>query len=77
MPPVIRPNLITHSPPPPLQVPGGPQQALYVTAKVGGVAQLLLELRFTPGVPGVDATFKSERLDMAPLAFDMLTGLLM
>ncbi len=58
------------------QVPGSAQQALYITAKAGGVAQLLMELRFTPGVPGVDAAFKSERPDMAPLAFEMLGSLL-
>jgi hypothetical protein len=57
-------------------VPGSSQQALYITCKAGGVAQLLMELRFVPGAPGVDAAFKSERADMAQLTFEMLTSLL-
>lgn len=35
-----------------------------------GPAQLLLELRFTRGAPGVDAAFKSARPELAPLVFE-------
>jgi hypothetical protein len=46
-----------------------------VTARLPGVAgapptQLLLELRLTRGAPGVDAAFKCQRPDLAPLVFD-------
>jgi hypothetical protein len=46
-----------------------------VTGRVPGAAgapptQLLLELRFTLGAPGVDAAYKSARPDLAPLVFD-------
>lgn len=51
----------------------GGEEVLYCTARAatpaGGV-QLLLELRFAPGAPSVQAFFKSERMDLAPLAFE-------
>eukprot|EP00955_Chlamydomonas_euryale_P091059 364592-Chlamydomonas_euryale.AAC.8 len=51
-------------------VPGTPQQALYLTGRVQGVsAQLLLEIRLVPGAPGLDVSFKSERSDLASMAF--------
>lgn len=52
----------------------GGEEVLYSTARVAvpGAAgvQLLLELRFTPAAPGVQAFFKSERMDFGPLIFD-------
>jgi hypothetical protein len=59
-----------------LQVPNTPLQAFYVTCKAQGVAQLLIELSFTPGMSGVDATVKSERPDLAPMVFECLSSLL-
>lgn len=48
-----------------------PPQALYITARVQGVpAQLLMEIRLVPGAPGLDVSFKSERADLAALAFE-------
>lgn len=54
-------------------VPQTGQSALYITGKATGFAQVLLELRFLPGTPGVEATFKSERSDLARMAFDAIT----
>jgi AP-1 complex subunit beta-1 len=59
--------VLAHRPVP--AVPG--QEALYVAGKLAsGGALLLLELRFKPGEPGVDAVFKSSRQDLAGAAFD-------
>lgn len=68
-----RPN--ERSDPSPAQVPGTGQDALYVTGRLPGGAgapptQLLLELRLSRGVPGVDAAFKCTRPDLAPFVFD-------
>ena len=54
-------------------VPGTGQDALYVTGRAPGAAgpvQLLLELRLTQGVAGVDAAFKCARPELAPLVFE-------
>ncbi|KAF8068431.1 BETAC-AD [Scenedesmus sp. PABB004] len=48
-------------------VPGTGQDALYATARVHGGAQVLLELRLTRGVPGMDAWFRSERAELREL----------
>lgn len=68
-----QPRLPSHLPVPPahpLQVPNTPQQAVYVTGRVGGPggAQIMLELRTVPGQAGVDVAFKSERMDLAQMA---------
>lgn len=50
----------------------GGEGVLYVTARAmlpGSPMQLLLELRFAPGQPGIRAFFRSSRADFAPLAF--------
>lgn len=52
-----------------LQVPGTKQDALYVTGRVFHSAQVLLELRLVRGMPGVDASFKSEKQDLASAVF--------
>lgn len=58
-------------------VPGTSQEALYLTARVAGVAaQILLEIRLTPGHPGVDVSFKSERADLASMVFDAVAEIL-
>ncbi len=61
-----------------VQVPGSSQEALYITGRVTGPAgaQIMLELRIVPGQQGVDASFKSERADLAPLAFDAVAAVL-
>jgi AP-1 complex subunit beta-1 len=54
------------------------EEVMYVTGRVGmppgGVeaVQLLLELRFMPGAPGVRAFCRCARPDLAPLAFDVI-----
>lgn len=60
----------------PLQVPQTGQDALYITGKVMAGPQLLVELRFHRGTPGVAASVKCERQDLAPLTFDMLNRVL-
>eukprot|EP00877_Chromochloris_zofingiensis_P012411 jgi/Chrzof1/7423/Cz02g23050.t1 len=57
-------------------VPSTGQDALYVTGRVQGSVQILLELRLSRGTPGVDVSFKSERADLAPLAFEAVQQLL-
>ena len=60
-----------------LQVPGTTQEALYLTGRVAGVnTQILLEIRLMPSVPGLDVSFKSERADLATLAFDAVAQIL-
>jgi hypothetical protein len=61
-----------------LQVPNTLQQALYVTGRVQGPAgaQIMLELRMIPGQPGIDASFKSEKDDLAQLAFQAVISIL-
>lgn len=58
------------------QVPATGQDALYITGRTSTVAgtpmQLLLELRFSCGMPGVDASFKAARPELAGMAFDAL-----
>ena len=34
--------------------------------------QILLEIRITPGAPGLDVSFKSERTDLAVMTFEAL-----
>jgi hypothetical protein len=54
------------------QVPGTAQEALYVTGRVGnGIGQVLLELRFVRGAPGVDVSFKAERADLVDAVVDV------
>ena len=51
----------------------------YLAARVGTLpapTQLLLELRWAPGAPGVRAALRSDRPDLAPLAFAALRGIL-
>ncbi|WIA30567.1 hypothetical protein OEZ86_000650 [Tetradesmus obliquus] len=50
-------------------VPGTGQDALYVTGRVFGSTQVLLELRLMRGTPGVDVSFKSERQELAAAVF--------
>jgi hypothetical protein len=59
-------------------VPGTTQEALYVTGRVTGPAggQIMLELRIVPGAAGVDASFKSEKTELAGLAFDAVSAVL-
>jgi hypothetical protein len=53
-------------------VPGTAQEALYVTGRVGnGIGQVLLELRFVRGAPGVDVSFKAERADLVDAVVDV------
>lgn len=52
-----------------VQVPGTGQDALYVTGRVFGSMQVLLELRLMRGTPGVDVSFKSERQELAAAVF--------
>jgi len=61
-----------------LQVPGTPQQALYLTGRVTGPAgaQIMLELRMVPGQPGIDVSFKSEKEDLAQMAFATVQAVL-
>lgn len=54
------------------QVPGTGQDALYITGRASNLGQLLLELRFVRGTPGIDASFKSERQDLAEAVFDVV-----
>jgi len=59
------------------QVPGTNQEALYLTCRAGGInAQILLEIRLVPGVPGLDVSFKCERADLAVMTFEALTQIL-
>ena len=71
--------------PPPLaaitataQVPMTGQDAIYATCRVaaGAVGQLLLELKFVVGQPGLDVSVKAERMDAAPLVFESLPAVL-
>ncbi len=51
----------------------------YLTARAATLpapTQLLLELRWAPGAPGVRAAVRSERPELAPLAFAALRGVL-
>ncbi|KAF5830402.1 adaptin N terminal region-domain-containing protein [Dunaliella salina] len=59
-------------------VPSTPQQALYLTGRVAGPggAQIMLELRLVPGQPGIDASFKSEKADLAQMAFAAVQAVL-
>ncbi len=59
-----------------MQVPQTGQDALYVTGRTINGVQLLLELRFLRGQPGIDASFKSERVDLAAMAFDAVSAAL-
>lgn len=55
------------------------EDVLYVTGCCSlptGPVQLLMELRFTVGRPGVRLFFKSERPDLAPMAFDAVTSVI-
>ena len=47
-----------------------------LAATLPAPTQLLLELRWAPGVPGVRAAVRSERPELAPLAFAALRGVL-
>lgn len=50
----------------------GGEEVLYVTGRAAlpaAPAQVLLELRFVAGAPGVRAFYRSARADLAPLAF--------
>lgn len=58
------------------QVPGTGQDALYVTGRVFPATQVLLELRLLRGSPGVDASFKSERPELAEPAMDVVRAAL-
>ena len=58
-------------------MPGTTQEALYLTGRVAGVnTQILLEIRLMPSVPGLDVSFKSERADLATLAFEAVAQIL-
>ncbi|GAX83225.1 hypothetical protein CEUSTIGMA_g10651.t1 [Chlamydomonas eustigma] len=58
-------------------VPGTSQEALYLTGKVGGInVQVLVEVRLTVGVPGMDVSFKSERTDLATMTFEAVAQIL-
>lgn len=59
-----------------MQVPGTGQDALYITGRVADVTQLLLELRFMRGSPGIDVSYKSERQDLVDPAVDVLQSAL-
>lgn len=54
------------------------EEVMYVTGRVGmppggaEAVQLLLELRFMPGTPGVRAFCRCARPDLAPMAFDVI-----
>lgn len=55
------------------------EEVLYVTGRVGlpvAPAQLLIELRFALATPGIRAFAKSERADMAGLAFEAVSAAL-
>ena len=55
------------------------EEVLYVTGRVGVPAapiQLLIELRFTLATPGIRAFAKSERADLAGLAFGAISAAL-
>lgn len=55
------------------------EDVLYVTARMGlptGPVQLLLELRFVQGQPGVRMFYKSERTDLGPMALDGVASII-
>jgi hypothetical protein len=48
-----------------------------LTGKVGGInTQVLVEIRLTVGVPGLDVSFKSERTDLATMTFEAVAQIL-
>lgn len=59
-------------------MPGTAQSALYITGRVTGAAggQIMLELRVVEGQQGIDASFKSEKQDLAAVAFEAVTAVL-
>ncbi len=62
-----------------MQVPQSSEEVLYITAQVAlasNTVQLYLELRFAKGTPGARAFLKTEKPDLAPLAFDAISSLL-
>lgn len=61
------------------QVPGTSEEVLYVTGRVGALpvpAQLLMELRYVAGAPGVRCFFKSEQPALAPMLWPTLEEVL-
>lgn len=61
------------------KVPGTAEEVLYVTGKVGALptpVQLLMELRYVGGAPGVRCFFKSEQAALAPLLWPTLEEVL-
>ncbi|KAK9841945.1 hypothetical protein WJX81_000273 [Elliptochloris bilobata] len=60
-------------------VPGSREEVAYLTARAATLpapTQLLLELRWAAGAPGVRAAVRSERSDFAPMVFAALRGIL-
>ena len=58
---------------------GSREEVAYLTARAATLpapTQLLLELRWAPGAPGVRAAVRSERPELAPLVFAALRGVL-
>jgi hypothetical protein len=53
-------------------VPGTAQDALYITGRVANVGQVLLELRFVRGTPGVDVAYKAERPELVDAVVEAL-----
>lgn len=57
-------------------MPGTGQDALYITGRVADVGQVLLEMRFMRGSPGVDVSYKSERQDLVDPVVNVLQAAL-
>lgn len=50
---------------------------MYITGRVAGVAtQVLLELRVAVGAQGLDASFKSDRPELASFVFEAVSQVL-
>jgi hypothetical protein len=49
---------------------------LYITGRVADGTQLLLEMRFMRGTPGIDVSYKSERQDLVEPAVEVLQSAL-
>lgn len=61
------------------QVPGTSEEVLYVTGKAGTLpapVQLLMELRYVVGAPGVRCFYKSEQPALAPMLWPTLEEVL-
>lgn len=58
-------------------VPGSSQEAIYIAGRVDVFnVPILLELRLTRGVAGVDASCKCERADLVPMVFEAVQQIL-